>query len=102
MPYVIEHTSRGERGYDIYSRCQNVDRGAMLPLHLTRHHCLSTLTTVSFPYRPLVFVLLCRLLKERIVVVSGPIDDTSSNLIIAQLLYLESQQPDKQASCNQT
>lgn len=37
-----------------------------------------------------------RLLKERIVVVNGAIDDNSSNLIIAQLLFLESQQPDKE------
>jgi hypothetical protein len=36
-----------------------------------------------------------RLLKERIVCITGGIDDHSSNLIVAQLLFLESQQPDK-------
>ena len=36
-----------------------------------------------------------RLLKERIIVVNGPIDDTTSNVIVAQLLYLESQNPEK-------
>lgn len=36
-----------------------------------------------------------RLLKERIIVVNGPIDDHSANLVISQLLYLESQNPDK-------
>lgn len=36
-----------------------------------------------------------RLLKERIVFLAGPIDDTVSNLIIAQLLFLESEDPDK-------
>ncbi len=32
-----------------------------------------------------------RLLKDRIVMLNGPVDDTSSNLIVAQLLFLESQ-----------
>jgi len=36
-----------------------------------------------------------RLLKERIVFVGFPIDDTISSLIIAQLLFLESEDPDK-------
>ncbi len=36
-----------------------------------------------------------RLLKDRIVFVGGPIDDTVANLIIAQLLFLESEDPDK-------
>jgi len=36
-----------------------------------------------------------RLLKERVVFLVGPIEDTVANLIIAQLLYLESENPDK-------
>ncbi len=36
-----------------------------------------------------------RLLKERIVFVSGPITDTLANIVIAQLLFLESQDPKK-------
>ncbi len=36
-----------------------------------------------------------RLLKERIVFVGTPIDDTVAGLIIAQLLFLESEDPDK-------
>jgi ATP-dependent Clp protease, protease subunit len=36
-----------------------------------------------------------RLLKERIVFVGFPIDDTIASLIIAQLLFLESEDPDK-------
>lgn len=36
-----------------------------------------------------------RLLKERIICVNGPIDDTTSNVIVAQLLYLESQHPEQ-------
>ena len=36
-----------------------------------------------------------RLLKERIVFIGTPIDDTVSSLLIAQLLFLESEDPDK-------
>jgi len=55
VPVVVEHTARGERSYDIFSR----------------------------------------LLKERIVFLNGPVDDHTANLIIAQLLFLESEGPDK-------
>ncbi|BBB90334.1 MAG TPA: ATP-dependent Clp endopeptidase proteolytic subunit ClpP [Methylomusa anaerophila] len=36
-----------------------------------------------------------RLLKDRIIFLGGPIDDTVANLVIAQLLFLESEDPDK-------
>jgi len=36
-----------------------------------------------------------RLLKERIVFLAGPVDDALANLVIAQLLFLESEAPDK-------
>lgn len=39
-----------------------------------------------------------RLLKERIIFIGTPIDDNISNLIIAQLLFLESEDPDKSIS----
>jgi ATP-dependent Clp protease protease subunit len=55
VPTVIEHNSRGDREYDLYSR----------------------------------------LLNERIVFLGTPIDDQVSNLIVAQLLHLESAEPDK-------
>lgn len=58
VPMVIETTSRGERGMDIYSR----------------------------------------LLRERIVCLNGTIDDHMSNLVVAQLLYLESENPEKSVS----
>ena len=71
IPYVIQSTSRGERSYDIYSR----------------------------------------LLKDRIVFLGGEIDDDVANtvvgdevnhdtasLVVAQLLYLESEDPDKDIS----
>lgn len=55
IPIVIEHSSRGERAYDIYSR----------------------------------------LLKERIIFLGSPIDDDLANLVIAQMLFLEAEDPDK-------
>src|SRR5512136_1177087 len=41
------------------------------------------------------FDIYSRLLKERIVFLGTPIDDTISSLVIAQLLFLESDDPDK-------
>jgi ATP-dependent Clp protease protease subunit len=58
VPTVIEHNSRGDREYDIYSR----------------------------------------LLNERIVFLGTPIDDQVGNLIVAQLLHLESTDPEKDIS----
>ena len=36
-----------------------------------------------------------RLLKERIIFLGGPIDDSVANVIVAQMLFLESEDPDK-------
>lgn len=58
IPIVIEHTAKGERAYDIFSR----------------------------------------LLKERIIFITGEINDNLSSLIIAQLLFLESENPNKDIS----
>ncbi len=58
IPMVIEHSSRGERAYDIYSR----------------------------------------LLKDRIIFIGEAIDDNVSNLVIAQLLFLEAEGPEKDIS----
>lgn len=55
IPYVVEHTQRGERSYDIYSR----------------------------------------LLKDRIVMVSGEVNDDMANAVVAQLLFLAADDPDK-------
>ena len=55
VPYVVEQTAHGERGYDIYSR----------------------------------------LLKDRIVLLGSPVDDHLANLIIAQFLFLQSEDPKK-------
>jgi ATP-dependent Clp protease protease subunit len=55
VPYVIEQSQRGERGFDIYSR----------------------------------------LLRDRIVFLGSPVDDDVANVIIAQLLFLEAEDPEK-------
>jgi len=39
-----------------------------------------------------------RLLKERIIFLGGPVEDDIANLIIAQLLFLDSEDPDKEIS----
>jgi ATP-dependent Clp protease protease subunit len=44
------------------------------------------------------FDIYSRLLKERIIFLGTPIDDVVSNLIMAQLLHLESEDPDKDIS----
>lgn len=56
VPSVVETTSRGERGWDIYSR----------------------------------------LLKERIIFVIGPVEDWMASSVIAQLLFLESENPKRE------
>ena len=56
IPYVVEQTHRGERGWDIFSR----------------------------------------LLKDRIIFLGTPVTDDVANSIIAQLLYLESEDPEKE------
>ena len=39
-----------------------------------------------------------RLLKERLIFIVGPIDDYMANVIVAQMLFLESENPDKDIS----
>ena len=39
-----------------------------------------------------------RLLKERIIMLNGPVEDMMANTIVAQLLFLESENPDKEIS----
>ena len=58
VPIVIEHTSKGERSYDIYSR----------------------------------------LLRDRVIMLDGEVSQHSASLIVAQLLFLESENPDKDIS----
>src|SRR5476649_2042510 len=44
------------------------------------------------------FDIFSRLLKDRVIFMIGPVDDIVSNLVVAQLLFLESENPDKDIS----
>ena len=39
-----------------------------------------------------------RLLRERVIFLVGPVNDQTANLVVAQLLFLESENPDKDIS----
>jgi ATP-dependent Clp protease, protease subunit len=66
------------------------------------------LDTQSLGYIPMVieqsgrgersFDIYSRLLKERVIFLVGPVNDASANLIVAQLLFLEAENPDKDIS----
>lgn len=74
-------------------------------ISLTRH---SALDTDMLGLVPMVveqsgrgeraFDIYSRLLKDRIVFLVGPVNDASANLVVAQLLFLESENPDKDIS----
>lgn len=65
----------------------------------------STVTPTGLGYIPMVieqsgrgeraFDIYSRLLKERVIFLVGPVNDQSANLVVAQLLFLESENPDK-------
>ena len=44
------------------------------------------------------FDIYSRLLKERIIMLNGPVEDHMANLIVAQILFLESENPEKDIS----
>lgn len=52
----------------------------------------------SSPRGERAYDIYSRLLKERIIFIVGPIEDNMANLIVAQLLFLESENPDKEIS----
>jgi ATP-dependent Clp protease protease subunit len=68
-------------------------------------HGGSSVTPTGLGYIPMVieqsgrgeraFVIYSRLLKERVIFLVGPVNDQSANLVVAQLLFLESENPDK-------
>jgi ATP-dependent Clp protease protease subunit len=41
------------------------------------------------------FDIYSRLLKERVIFLVGPVEDYMANLVVAQLLFLEAENPDK-------
>ena len=48
------------------------------------------------------FDIYSRLLNERIIFLGTPVDDQIANLIVAQLLHLESEDPDKETPSTET
>lgn len=68
-------------------------------------HGGSSVTPTALGYIPMVieqsgrgeraFDIYSRLLKERVIFLVGPVNDQSANLVVAQLLFLESENPDK-------
>jgi ATP-dependent Clp protease protease subunit len=65
------------------------------PFHISMNAWVPTVeeTTARGSFRYDIF---SRMLKERIIFVSGPIDDTVASLITAQLLFLEAENPKKE------
>ena len=65
----------------------------------------SSVTPTGLGYIPMVieqsgrgeraYDIYSRLLKERVIFLVGPVNDQSANLVVAQLLFLESENPDK-------
>lgn len=79
---------------------------SLKPLTGTFAHAIGAFSKRSFAsYVPIVieqtnrgeraYDLYSRLLKERIIMIHGPITDDTSSSVVAQLLFLESQAPDK-------
>lgn len=68
----------------------------------------SELITTGLGYIPMVieqsgrgersFDIYSRLLKERVIFLVGPVNDMTANLVVAQLLFLEAENPDKDIS----
>jgi ATP-dependent Clp protease protease subunit len=65
------------------------------PGHLRFNNYLVPTVVESSNRGERAYDLYSRLLKERIVFLGTPIDDTVANLVCAQLLFLESEEPDK-------
>jgi ATP-dependent Clp protease protease subunit len=68
----------------------------------------SSVTPTGLGYIPMVieqsgrgeraYDIYSRLLRERVIFLVGPVNDNSANLVVAQLLFLESENPDKDIS----
>jgi ATP-dependent Clp protease protease subunit len=71
-------------------------------------HGGSSVTPTGLGYIPMVieqsgrgeraYDIYSRLLRERVIFLVGPVNDNSANLVVAQLLFLESENPDKDIS----
>ncbi len=63
--------------------------------YVTRAQHLVPMVVEQTPRGERAFDIYSRLLKERVVFITGQVEDHMANLIVAQLLFLESENPDK-------
>jgi ATP-dependent Clp protease protease subunit len=80
----------------------------MVNIHTGNLHSMSALDLQSLGMVPMVieqsgrgeraYDIYSRLLRERIIFLVGPVNDHTANLVVAQLLFLESENPDKDIS----
>ena len=70
--------------------------------HKSEQDQLVPMVIEKSPFGERAFDIYSRLLKERIIFLSGPIEDYTANLVIAQLLFLESEDPKKDFSSTST
>ncbi len=78
------------------------------PSHSQMKEMMKTMDTQGLGYIPMVveqsgrgersYDIYSRLLKERVIFLVGPVNDMSANLVVAQLLFLEAENPDKDIS----
>lgn len=62
---------------------------------MTQGNYLVPMVVENTPRGERAYDIYSRLLKDRIIFIGGAIDDTMANLVIAQMLFLESDDPDK-------
>ena len=78
------------------------------PSHSQMKEMMNIMDTQGLGYIPMVveqsgrgersYDIYSRLLKERVIFLVGPVNDMSANLVVAQLLFLEAENPDKDIS----
>ena len=71
------------------------DRANALPRDAIRALDHVPMVVESSPRGERAYDIYSRLLKERVIFLVGPVEDEIANVLIAQLLYLESENPDK-------
>ena len=66
-----------------------------MPTHVTHALNLVPMVVEQTARGERAYDIYSRLLKERVIFIVGPVEDYMANLIVAQLLFLESENPDK-------
>jgi len=80
------------------NKFHNVDLSSMISDPLVPQANLVPMVVEQSARGERAYDIYSRLLKERVIFVVGPIEDHMANLIVAQLLFLESENPDKDIS----